>query len=758
MKNSVNSKNIVDQKTLSKFENLCTQEEPAACIASCPMHVNAKEMINNVREDKWNSAYQIFSKSIPFPEIIAHICDGPCKNSCKRKDIGGSIEIRKLELSILNKVKPSSKGPMFLPKKMQSVAIIGGGLSGMTCAMELCKKGYKVFIYEAKSFLGGRLWDFERDILPKESIEREIESLLKFPVKVFYDKCISFESNEQINEFMDKNSYDAVYISCNFSTNDLNQLKSVFFNEKYGDEYSAIFEIYSGKKAAISIDRFMQKVSINASREKEGPFETTLFTNLSYFKEEEPVESLERFYKEEDAKKEAARCVQCTCLECVKSCAFMKHYKSYPKRYVREVYNNLSIAMGIHHANEMINACSLCGQCGSICPNGLNMADVFLAARNRMNETKKMPPSAFEFAMLDMEYSTSDRFFMAKCSPNSNKCDYIFFPGCQLPASEPELVKEVYLDLLNKFSGNLGLMLSCCGIMAHWSGEEKLFEDALNKIKTSLIDLGSPKIITACPNCHHVLKDIANLEVISIYEILEENVKNLNIDKRSLYIHDACGARNDYDFQNKVRSLLFKMGNEICEMKDSKEKGSCCGYGGLTSHSNRSISNEIINSNIKDNSLSDKEVLSYCINCRDRYLSKGVNSYHILELIYNKTNSINRKSPTWSLRQENRTKFKASILNEIWGEDMNMEEDVKLYFNDDLLYKLEENMILKSDVQSAIKFGNLNNSIFYDPKTKHYIVSHRPKNVTFWVEYEPYEDGYFIYNTYSHRMLTESKR
>ena len=47
----------------------------------------------------------------------------------------------------------------------------------------------------------------------------------------------------------------------------------------WGDEdNSPILSISHGRRAAISIDRYSQKVSLTASRENEGPYDTRLYT------------------------------------------------------------------------------------------------------------------------------------------------------------------------------------------------------------------------------------------------------------------------------------------------------------------------------------------------------------------------------------------------------------------------------------------------------------------------------------------------
>ena len=46
--------------------------------------------------------------------------------------------------------------PLTLEGRDRSVLIIGGGLAGMSAALELAERGYKVQLKEASSVLGGR--------------------------------------------------------------------------------------------------------------------------------------------------------------------------------------------------------------------------------------------------------------------------------------------------------------------------------------------------------------------------------------------------------------------------------------------------------------------------------------------------------------------------------------------------------------------------------------------------------------------------
>ena len=101
------------------------------------------------------------------------------------------------------------------------------------------------------------------------------------------------------------------------------------------ENHSPITSISHGRRAAISIDRFLQKVSLSASRENEGAYEALLFTST------EGIQPLPRIgmddpaqgYSSEAAALEAARCLQCQCMECVKICEYLAHFKGFQEIY-----------------------------------------------------------------------------------------------------------------------------------------------------------------------------------------------------------------------------------------------------------------------------------------------------------------------------------------------------------------------------------------------------------------------------------------
>ena len=231
----------------------------------------------------------------------------------------------------------------------------------------------------------------------------------------------------------------------------------------------------------------------------------------------------QRGYSRDEAIAEAGRCFPCHCLECVKACEYLKHYGSYPKRYVRDIYNNLSIVLGNRKANRMIDSCTLCGLCGTLCPNDLSMGEVCLEARRDMVDSGHMPASHHEFALRDMAHSRSEAAAFARSQPGFEKCAVAFFPGCQLAASSPWHVERVYAHLAEKIPGGVGLIVDCCGAPALWSGRRALHDEVTASLRETWRSLGEPEIVTACSTCLKTLGEfLPEMKARSLWTVIAE--------------------------------------------------------------------------------------------------------------------------------------------------------------------------------------------------------------------------------------------
>ena len=380
--------------------------------------------------------------------------------------------------------------------------------------------------------------------------------------------------------------------------------------------------------------------------------------------------------------------------------------------------------------NKPINACSLCGQCSVLCPNGYDMAEICKLARENMVYTGKMSLAPHEFALMDMVFS-NDEAFLCRPQPGFDKCKYVFFPGCQATAIAPATVRAAYLDLCSRLEGGVALMLGCCGAICDWAGRYEMYEDTVKFLDEKLEALGNPTVIAGCPTCK---KQLSRHDTIGIWDILEDiglPEKAKRADK-PMAIHDACGARGDHETQ------------------DSGDKSPCCGYGGLTQYTNKEVAKKMTDKCLKR---SDLPYLSYCMACRDRFAREGRESMHLLELVYGTSA---QSCPDISEKRYNRLSLRNTLLSEVWKEEV---EAVDLGFTIDYtteaIAMMDDRMILKTNVIRVLQSLRETGEAILDEETGLIVTRARLGNVTFWVKFTETETGYLVHRAYSHRMTIQ---
>lgn len=765
----------MNQQELREWERRCIQEEQPWCQASCPIHVDARAFMERMAAGDASGARKILERTMPLPGILGRICDHPCEAQCKRREAGDPLAIGALERTAMRLGRPGPK-PLVLPAKNKKAAVVGQGLAAMTCAWDLRRKGYAVVIIAPGERLGGRLRGLPEELLPPAELDREIERLLAMGIEARLDQQdVAGLTAEAL-----RGEFDAVFaeapsplcparrgavdpVTLAASSSDDGIFCGGWTDDATG-EPSAMAEAADGRRAAASMDRFMSGASLTASREREGPFETRLFTSLK------GVEPLARVapadeakgYEAGEAKAEAGRCLNCQCLECVKICAYLERYQGYPKKYARLIYNNAAIVQGVHQANKMVNSCSLCGLCTEVCPERFSMADLCRTARRDMVERGKMPPTAHEFALEDMAFSNGEDFALARAEPGQETCSHLFFPGCQLAASHPHHVRSVYAFLRGRLSGGVGLMLRCCGIPARWATQDELFADSLAELRAAWEKLGRPRVVAACSSCLAVFREQApELQAVSLWQVLGETGLPEGGGTRPdapLALHDPCTMRHVPGVREAVRAVLAKRDIPYEELELSGLYTECCGYGGLMGAVDPSMAHEVAR---RRTELSPRDFAASCAMCRDRLSAEGKRTWHVLDFLFPPSESGEEADPAWrgpgfSERHERRARLKAALLRDVWGEtppEVELEQGLRLEIPPEVQETLEERRILREDVAAAVARAERTGKKLVERASGRFLAYFRPRRVTYWVEYAREGDAVVVSRAWCHRMV-----
>ena len=182
------------------------------CVAQCPAHVDIPGYIALVGEKRYADAVRLIRKDNPFPVACALICEHPCENRCRRTILDAPVNIRGMKRAAVDGAG-QVPAPACMPSTGKTVAVIGGGPSGLTAAYYLQLMGHQVTVFEQKAHLGGMLrYGIPAYRLPRARLNEDINSILSTGVQVYTSARVGNGENEVSLDRL-RQKFDAVYIS-----------------------------------------------------------------------------------------------------------------------------------------------------------------------------------------------------------------------------------------------------------------------------------------------------------------------------------------------------------------------------------------------------------------------------------------------------------------------------------------------------------------------------------------------------------------
>ena len=179
------------------------------CVSFCPARVDIPGYIALVGEGRYSDAVQLIRKDNPFPTACAFVCEHPCEHNCRRNMVDDAINIRALKRYAVDHAEPVS-APNNAPSTGKTVAIVGGGPSGMTAAYYLQLMGHQVTVFERLAELGGMIrYGIPSYRLPRERLDEDLNHILSTGVEVKYG--VNVGTDITLDEL--KEQFDAVYLS-----------------------------------------------------------------------------------------------------------------------------------------------------------------------------------------------------------------------------------------------------------------------------------------------------------------------------------------------------------------------------------------------------------------------------------------------------------------------------------------------------------------------------------------------------------------
>ncbi|MDD2603941.1 MAG: RnfABCDGE type electron transport complex subunit B [Desulfobacterales bacterium] len=150
------------------------------CQRACPAGIDIRTYIRQIAEGDYHGAVQTIKERNPFPAVIGRICPRPCEDQCRRQLADEPVAINFLKRFAADYER--RQGDPILPYKApdtgRRLAIIGGGVEGVSAAFFAARLGHGVVVYEASDHLGGLLRTaIARNRLPMSVLEEDLRSV-----------------------------------------------------------------------------------------------------------------------------------------------------------------------------------------------------------------------------------------------------------------------------------------------------------------------------------------------------------------------------------------------------------------------------------------------------------------------------------------------------------------------------------------------------------------------------------------------------
>ena len=191
----------------------CLNCKNRPCVQGCPVNVQIPDFIAHIKEGRFEEAYQVISQTSTLPAVCGRVCpqETQCESKCTLGVKFEPVGIGRLERFVADYHNANCTAAAAVPESNgHKVAVVGSGPSGLTCAGDLAKKGYKVSVFEALHTAGGVLvYGIPEFRLPKSIVAKEVEGLKALDVDIETNVVIG--KTLTIDELFEQ-GYEAVFV------------------------------------------------------------------------------------------------------------------------------------------------------------------------------------------------------------------------------------------------------------------------------------------------------------------------------------------------------------------------------------------------------------------------------------------------------------------------------------------------------------------------------------------------------------------
>lgn len=208
-------KHIITLSSVTRriMKEYTTEDCTTPCQRACPAGIDISEYIRQISLKNYHRSVQVIKERNPFPTIIGRICPRPCEDECRRKYVDEPVAINFLKRFVADYEKEIGERvlPYKAPDTGRKVAVIGGGIEGLSSSFFAARLGHELTVYEATQKLGGLL----RSAI---SVNRLSHDILDWDIQGIAEMGVAFETGKALGRDFTIDSllglgFDAIFLA-----------------------------------------------------------------------------------------------------------------------------------------------------------------------------------------------------------------------------------------------------------------------------------------------------------------------------------------------------------------------------------------------------------------------------------------------------------------------------------------------------------------------------------------------------------------
>ncbi len=191
----------------------------AKCINACPAGVDSPAYIALVAQGRYTEGLEIHRQRNPFALICGRVCPAFCEQKCRRGEIDEPIAIRMIKRFMADQEYKQAWIPKLVVSEEKrrvavgkKVAVVGAGPAGLTTALRLAQRGYRVTVLEKLPIPGGMMTvGIPAYRLPREPLFAEIDNIKRAGVEILCNQTLGKDFN--VNDLFERDGFNAVVLA-----------------------------------------------------------------------------------------------------------------------------------------------------------------------------------------------------------------------------------------------------------------------------------------------------------------------------------------------------------------------------------------------------------------------------------------------------------------------------------------------------------------------------------------------------------------